>query len=265
MSVGESVRLEESNMATTTAAVPQTPQPIGAFSRVIGALFNPRPTFEDIGRKPGWVVPMLILIILNVGITTVFSQRVGWRSLIEQQIARNRSAQQAMQQLSPDERERRLETQTKVANVLGYVGGVVGVPVILMVIGAIFMGIFNATSSVQLDLNTSMSVAAHAYMPFAIVALLSLIVLFIKPPDAIDLQNLIASNPGAFLGDSAPQWLKSLCSSLDVFTFWVLGLMAFGYSVVRPKRIKFASALTWIVGIWLVFVLAKVGIAALTS
>lgn len=252
-------------MATTTAAVPQTPQPIGAFSRVIGALFNPRPTFEDIGRKPGWVVPMLILIVLNIGITAVFSQRVGWRTFMEQQIARNHSAQRALQQLSPEERERRLETQAKVANVFGYVGGVVGVPVILMVLGAIFMGIFNATSSAELDLNTSMSVAAHAYMPFAIVALLGLVVMCIKPPDAIDLQNLVASNPGALLGDSTPLWLKSLCSSLDVFTFWVLGLMAFGYSVVRPRKIKFGSALMWIVGIWLVFVLAKVGIAALTS
>ena len=252
-------------MATTTAAVPQTPQPIGAFSRVIGALFNPRPTFEDIGRKPSWVVPMLILIVLNIGITAVFSQRVGWRSFMEQQIAHSRSAQQRMSQVPPEKREQILETQAKVANVFGYVGGVVGVPVILMVIGAVFMGIFNATSSAQLDLNTSMSVAAHAYMPFAIVAVLGLLIMCIKPPDAIDLQNLVASNPGALLSDSAPQWLKSLCSSLDVFTFWVLGLMAFGYSVVRPKKIKFGSALTWIAGIWLLFVLAKVGIAALTS
>src|SRR5690348_3927673 len=181
MSVGESVRLEESNMATTTAAVPQTPQSMGAFARIFGVLFNPRPTFEDIGRKPGWVVPMLILIILNVGITAVFSQRVGWRAFMEQQISRSRSAQQRLSQVPPEKREQILETQAKVANVFGYVGGVVGVPVILMVIGAIFMGIFNATSSAQLDLNTSMSVAAHAYMPFAIVALLSLTVLFIKP------------------------------------------------------------------------------------
>ena len=265
MRVGESVRLGESIMATTTAAVPQTPQPIGAFSRVIGALFNPRPTFEDIGRKPSWVVPMLILIVLNIGITTVFSQRVGWRAFMEQQIEKSRSAQQALQQLSPEQREQRLALQAKVANVFGYVGGIVGVPVVLMIIGAIFMGIFNATSSAELDLNTSMSVAAHAYMPFAIAALLGLIILCIKPPDAIDLQSLIASNLGAFLGNSAPQWLKSLCTSLDIFTFWVLGLMAFGYSVVRPKKIKMGSALTWIVGIWIAFVLIKVGFAALTS
>lgn len=252
-------------MATTTAAVPQTPQPIGAFSRVIGALFNPRPTFEDIGRKPSWLVPMLILIVLNIGITTVFSQRVGWRAFMEQQIEKSPSAQQRMSQLPPDQRERTLETQAKVANVFGYVGGVIGVPVVLMIIGAIFMGIFNATSSAQLDLNTSMSVAAHAYMPFAIAALIGLLLLCVKPPDTIDLQNLVASNPGALLGSSSPQWLKSLCSSLDIFTFWVLGLMAFGYSVVRPKKIKMGSALTWIVGIWVVFVLAKVGIAALTS
>jgi hypothetical protein len=45
----------------------------------------------------------------------------------------------------------------------------------------------------------------------------------------------------------------------------VLGLMAFAYSAVRPKKIKFGSALTWIVGIWVVFVLIKVGFTAMFS
>jgi hypothetical protein len=87
----------------------------------------------------------------------------------------------------------------------------------------------------------------------------------LKQPDQIDLQNLVASNAGTFLSSDAPKWLLALCTSLDIFTFWVLGLMAFAYSAVRPKKIKFGSALTWIVGIWVVFVLIKVGFAAMFS
>ncbi|HLW83062.1 MAG TPA: YIP1 family protein [Candidatus Acidoferrales bacterium] len=252
-------------MSSTTAAVPEAPQPIGPFGRVIGVLVNPGATFEDIARKPSWIMPIMLLIIINIAVTAIFSQRVGWRAFMEKQIAQNSSAQQRMQQMTPAQREKTLQTQVKVASIFGYVGGVVGVPIVLLVLAAIFMGIFNATSSAGLDLNTSLGITSHAYLPFAIVGLLGILLMFIKAPDTIDIQNLVASNPGALLSGAAPKWLVSLLTSLDVFTFWVLGLMAFGYSVARPRKIKMGSALTWVLGIWIVWVIVKVGLAAITS
>ena len=83
-------------MATTTAAVPEAPQHIGAFGRIIGALVNPRPTFEDIARKPSWLLPLLLLIILSLTITAVFGKRVGWRAFMEKQLAQNSRVQQLL-------------------------------------------------------------------------------------------------------------------------------------------------------------------------
>lgn len=248
-------------MATVTAAVPETPRHIGAFGRLIGAIINPRPTFEDIARKPSWLLPLLLLIILSLSITYIFGKRVGWRAFMEKQLAQN----SRVQQLTPEQRERTLETQVKVAPIIGYVFGVIGFPIIVVILAAIFMGIFNATSSAALDFKTSLSVVTHSWMPYVIASLLGILVLYLKPPDQIDLQNLVASNAGAFLSSDAPKWLLSLCTSLDIFTFWVLGLTAFAYSAVRPKKIKFSSALTWIVGIWVVFILIKVGFTAMFS
>lgn len=248
-------------MATTTAAVPEAPQQIGALGRLVGAIINPRPTFEDIARKPSWLLPLLLLIILSLSITYIFGKRVGWRAFMEKQLAQN----SRVQQLTPEQREQTLETQVKVAPIIGYVFGVIGFPIVVVVIAAIFMGIFNATSSAALDFKTSLGVITHSYTPFVIASLLGVLILCLKPPDQIDLQNLVASNAGTFLSSDAPKWLLALCTSLDIFTFWVLGLMAFAYSAVRPKKIKFGSALTWIVGIWVVFVLVKVGFAAMFS
>ncbi|MHB8484780.1 MAG: YIP1 family protein [Candidatus Acidiferrales bacterium] len=249
-------------MATTTAVAPGAPeQHIGAFGRIIGALISPRPTFEDIARKPSWLVPLLLLIILSLSITYIFGQRVGWRSFMEKQLAQN----SRVQQMTPEQRENMINTQVKVAPIFGYVFGVIGFPIIALVIAAIFMGIFNATSSAALDFKTSFGVVTHSYMPLVIASLLGILILYLKPPDQIDIQNLVASNAGTFLSNDAPKWLLALCTSLDLFTFWVLGLMAFAYSAVRPKKIKFGSALTWIVGIWVVFVLVKVGFAAMFS
>jgi hypothetical protein len=248
-------------MATTTAAVPETPQHIGAFGRIIGAIINPRPTFEDIARKPGWLLPILLLIILSLTITTVFGKRVGWRAFMEKQLAQN----SRVQQMTPEQRENLINQQVKFAPIFGYAFGVIGFPIVVVIVAAIFMGIFNATSSAALDFKTSLGVVTHSYMPFVIASLLGVLILCLKPPDQIDLQNLVASNAGTFLSSDAPKWLLALCTSLDIFTFWVLGLMAFAYSAVRPKKIKFGSALTWIVGLWVVFVLVKVGFAAMFS
>jgi|SRR5579875_492459 len=252
-------------MAATSAAVPEAPQPIGAFGRLIGALVSPRATFEDIARKPGWVAPVVLLILVNIALTGAFSHRVGWRAFLEKQDEQNSTVRRQMEQMKPEQREQMIERQAKFAPIFGYVGGIIGVPVVLLIIAAIFMGIFNATASANLDFKTSLGIAAHAYLPLALVGLLGILIIFLRPPDAIDLQNLIASNPAVFLGNSAPLWLKTLMTSLDLFTFWVIGLLAFGYSVARPRKIKLGTALKWVTGVWIVFVAIRVGLSALAA
>jgi hypothetical protein len=250
-------------MAATTAAVPETPQSMGAVARVLGALFSPRATFEDIARKPGWLLPVLILIILNLAVIGVFSNHVGWRAFMEKQDLQSRRAQQQMAQMTPQQKERMIELQVKVAPIFGYVFGVIGVPIVFLIIGAIFMGIFNATASAALDFKTSFSIAAHAWMPFTLLSLLGILVMYLKPPDTVNIQNLVASNVGALLSKSAPVWLQTLCNALDIFSFWVIGLLALGYSLARPKKLKMGTTLAWVIGVWLAFVLIRTGFAAM--
>lgn len=252
-------------MATTTAAVPEAPQQIGAFGRLVGAIINPRPTFEDIARKPSWLLPLLLLIIVAVATTVVIGQRIGWQTVIEKQIAQSASAQRRMDQLTPEQRAGVIAQQAKFAPYVGYIFAVLLFTIPALIFAAVLMGIFNATSSAALNFKTSFGVVTHSYMPFVIASLLGILIMYLKQPDQIDLQNVLASNAGAFLSSDAPKWLLALCTSLDLFSFWMLGLMAFAYSVVRPKKITFSKGLTWVALIWVVYVLMKVGIAALTS
>jgi hypothetical protein len=250
-------------MATTTTAAPEAPKPIGAMGRIIGVLISPRETFEDIARRPSWLAPIVVLAIISIATTAAIGQRIGWRNVIEKQIAQNPSAQQRMEKLTPDQREHMIELQSKIAPYAGYIFGAIGFPIVALIVAAILLGIFNATSSAELDFKSSFSIVSHAYMPFVIASLLAILIMFLKSPDQIDLQNVLASNLGAFVSSGSARWLKVLGASLDIFSFWTLGLMAFGYSVARPKKISFGSALTWVVVIWAVYVLIKVGLAAL--
>src|SRR5512137_914777 len=62
--------VEESSMATTTPIpAPEAPVTISPFGRVIGVFFSPGKTFEDIVRKPSWMLPLLLTTILSIGVS----------------------------------------------------------------------------------------------------------------------------------------------------------------------------------------------------
>jgi hypothetical protein len=95
--------------------------------------------------------------------------------------------------------------------------------------------------------------------------LLAIVVVLLKDPADVDLNNPLAADVGAFLPTGTAKWLVAMCHSLDIFSIWVLCLFALGFSAVSPKKLKFGGALVWVVAIWLVYVLAKGGLTAAFS
>jgi hypothetical protein len=47
-----------------------------------------------------------------------------------------------------------------------------------------------------------------------------------------------------------------------LFWFWTMALLAIGYAAANPKKISTGSAFAVVVGMWVVWVLVKVGFAA---
>ncbi len=81
----------------------------------------------------------------------------------------------------------------------------------------------------------------------------------------MDPQNIVASNPAVFLADGAAAWLVTLLGSIDLFSIWVVLLLSVGYSAVNPKKLSFGKAFGAVFGVWLIYVLLRVGIAAAFS
>jgi Yip1 domain len=252
-------------MASRPATPEQAPVSPGSFGRLFGALFNPKPTFESIAQRPSWVLPLLFLFVVSLAVITIFGQRVGWRPFMEKQIASNSRAQKQMEQLPPEKREQIIEQQTKFASIFSYVSVAVFTFGGAVVVAAIFLAALNLVSGTKIGFSTSLGIVAHSWIPLILSGLLGILILFIKDPSTIDIQNLVASNPGALLGDDSPKWLVSLLTSLDVFTFWVLVLQGIGYSATNPKKISFGKAFGTVLAVWALYVLVKVGLAAAFS
>ena len=74
-------------------------------SRLLNVFVDPKLAFADIVARPGWWVPMILLMVCSLTYMLAFSSHVGWERFMRQQM----ESQPKMQNLSAEDRERALE------------------------------------------------------------------------------------------------------------------------------------------------------------
>jgi len=246
-------------MTSTPVPAPEVPE-MSSIGRVFGAVVSPKATFESIARRPTWLVPVILGSVLFIAAVAAISYRGGWPSYMQKQV--EKSAQ--FQQLPPDQQQRILQTQIKYAPIGGYIEGVLFPASGALLLAAIFMATFNTVLGTTLRFVTCLGVVSYAYIPRLIAGLLGILVILLKDPTTIDVQNLVASNVGSFMPEGTARWLVALLGSLDIFSFWFMILLAIGFrAAAAPKKISFGGSFATILFLWGIFVLIKVGLASL--
>ena len=248
-------------MASPTIQTPESPEKANSFGRVVGVIFSPKETFESIARRPTWLVPIILLCIVEACIVGVYGHRIGWRGLIEKQMASNSQ----FQQLPAADQENRIQMGIRFAQPVAYVEVIVGPFLAALIFAGIFWLIFNLAAGAKIGFRTSLAVVSYGLVPGILLSLVGILIIFLKDPSTVDLQHLVASNAGAFISSDSSKWLIALLSSFDLFLFWEMILLAMGFSAAAPKKISVAGAFFWILGLWAVFVLIRVGFAAAFS
>jgi Yip1 domain len=250
-------------MASANTTPAQTPEPESSSSigRIFGALFAPTETFQSIARKPTWLPPLILISLLSIAVVGIFTKRVGWESYFEKQDA----ASSRFQQATVEQQRQAIEAQMKYGPPVAFAETVIVPFAGAALLAAIYLAVFNLLGGTKINFKTSLGIVSYAWTPSIISGSLGIVILFLKDPSTVDIQNLVASNAGAYLSSDSPKWLISLLGSLDVFSFWVMILMAIGYSAAGPKRLTFGKALLYILSVWFVYVLVKVGATAAFS
>lgn len=247
----------------SAASTPATsaPAPSNSIARIFGVLFSPKETFESIVQRPTWLAPLLTLCVLLIAMISVYSHRAGWLGYMEKQDAKSAR----FQQLSKEQQRQTLSVQMKVAPYVAPVQVAV-VPFIgALIVGAVLMAAFNIIVGTQIKFSTAFGIVSYAYVPAIIGTLLAILVLCLKDPAQINLQNPVATNAAAFLPGDAPAWKIGLFGAIDIFSFWQILLLAIGFSTAAPRKISFGKALGMIFALWLVWVILRVGAAAAFS
>jgi hypothetical protein len=248
---------------TPETAMSSEPQPKGMseVSRLAGVFFEPKKAFADIAAHPRWIIPLLLMIVSAIGVTTLYSQKGVMRIAAEQQMANNPQ----LQQLPPDQRAQRMEMGMKFATIIGYCIPVL-IPVFYLVMALVLWAIVSGILSAPVRFGQVFAIVTYAQLPGLLMAILTVIVLQLKGPADFNLQNPLMFNPGAFMDpQSSPKFVYSIASSLDLFTIWILLLVATGLKAASGKKLSFGGALFAVILPWAVIVLGKAALAGLSG
>ncbi len=229
-----------------------TPQPMGELDRLVGVLFDPKPAFADIAQRPRPWAPLALLSVLSIVFIVLFSQRVGWEQVVRKAIESN---PRAMERIPADQREQVIQQQAKVSAIFGYVFSVVGTALAGVILAGFYLFVFNVLAGADVRFGQSFGIVCYALLPRGLLALLSMVLMYVKEPADFDIQHPAATNLGVFLDpDAVPAWVQAVASSVDIFTIWVLILLAVGYSAAA-RKMPWGRAFGWVLGTWFLWLL----------
>jgi Yip1 domain len=198
---------------------------------------------------------VILLTFMSLAVSFTINQRTDWRAFMADQIDKSPSGSQ----LSPAQREQRIEGGAKFSPPFTYAIGLVGPILAFLIVALVMWGAYNLLGGANTNFGTSLAITTHAFLTGLVSSLLFLLVLLLKPPGTVDLQNPVATNLAAFLPADSAKWLVTLCKSLDIFSFWTLLLLAIGFAATNPRKLKGSKSLRIAITVWAVFVALKVG------
>jgi len=216
------------NEETTSAQEdqPQQAKQSGPIGRMIGVIFSPQLTFQNIARKPDWLVPFLLVIIV-AGIMGYLMQ-----PLILQQ---NRQVQQEKLEergMSQEEIDQVLERSSFIKYII-VPAGVVATAANLVITALIWLFIGNIILSSETDFKHVFSVSVYR-------SIIPVLGGLIKLPIILSKESLnVHFSPAIMMSDELKDtFLYKLLASLDLFNIWMIVVLCIGLAAVYKFKVN---------------------------
>jgi len=248
---------ENANLNTENTAEWQTPPPpidtvtsqdpprMSEAATLLNVFVSPGETFEDLRRKPRFILAILLMMIVTAAFSFLFIQKMGeerMKSFTLEQMDKNPQ----MQSLPPEQKEQAIETNQKIAGFTRYL-----IPVFLLIgfaIGGLIYWLAGKVMGGSGNYWHGLSTWVYSSMPPLVVAMLAnFLILFLKSPDEIDIatsqRDLVHANPSFFIDGKASPVLATLLGTIDFFQIWGWILAAIGLQ----KVMKLSQSSAWAV------------------
>lgn len=242
---------------------PVQSQSLSETQRIAGVFTEPSSVFADIARRGRWWLVLAALILLNVLAVSAMVERVGYDLMIEKALEQSRQ----VQEMSADQRAQVYETQRKFMPIAVRVFPPLAIFGGTLLVAAALLFSYRFLLDADVKYKEALNITAYAWLPPAVAGnLMFFAVLYLKAPDEFDMESAGGLSIGSFLSRDTAAWLRSLANSLDLFTLWIIVLIAIGFTALcGARKLPFGRSIWGVLVPWLVYVLGKMGFAAITG
>lgn len=225
------------------------------LGRLFGAFFEPSKVFAEISRKPSWVWPVVVLMVVSLAAQLVIAPRFDVEATVREQMA------QSGRQMTQEQLDQAVAFGGTFARIAMYASPVF-VPLLFLILAGVYaLGLRLAGG--EASFGRLFSGVAHAVAPPMLVQSLLMIVVAVQRESLVqsDLENLVRSNVGAWLGPDTHKALVAAASVLDVFNLWQAILVVLALQIIG--KIKQSQAIGVVATVWVVWIVIKAGLAFL--
>jgi len=238
---------------------PTSPGAGGGFAQnLMDVYFAPREAFARIVRAGNWILPALGFLALVLGFTLYWQSRMD-----PMEFAKMTLQESAFWDRIPADQRSQVIEQTAGRMKYVWIQGVVVSAVWLVLVSAVLLFVFRFFYGGEVRFSQAIAVTAWTFFAVGIITTpLVLLVFSLKGDWNLNPQEALQANLGLLLdkGEVAgPLW--ALATSLDLFSFWQIFLLACGFGVAVKKST--GSALWGVLIPWAIIVVVKVGWAAI--
>jgi hypothetical protein len=228
--------------------------------RLLGIFISPAETFADVARKPDFVAPLILGVLGAIAVTETMLWKIGMERIARMSIEQSSRASS----MSPEQMDQAVHQGARIGGILAHVGAIVGVPIVLLILAGLGLLIVNVIFGAQTKFKTVFSLICYANLVSLLGALMGVAVILFGDPEHFNPQTPIPSNVGFFLNPrEVSKPLYSLASSADIFSIWLLILMAVGLAAGTGRKVKPLTIFLVYGGFWVVWILVKMGLSML--
>lgn len=220
-------------------------------STLVNIFFDPGNTFDDLRRKPRFLMATIIMVILTTAFSFAFYYKVGeqnWRRFMVEQIEKSPQGEK----LNAEQKENAANMNMTITAVIRYL-----LPVFIILsiaIGGLIYWLGGKAFGGTGNYLHGISTWVYSSFPPAVVSMVAnLIILIFKSVDDIDIaasqRGVVQANPSMFLDGKSMPVLTTLISAIDLFLIWGWILAAIGLQRTNKISSGSAWAITIILGL----------------
>jgi hypothetical protein len=237
---------------------PESAAEPGFLRNLAEVYFSPGQAFVAITRRPRFWLPLLAYVALIAAFTGVWFYQVDsgqfWRTQLEES--------GKWERIPPESRDSVMAMQTRLFPLIAWAGTLLGGPLSIVLVALVLLLVFRLLYGGEVTFAQSMAVVSYSFLATHLLSTpLALLVMGLKGDWNVNPQEALQANVTLLLERAAvARPLYALAGSLDLFSFWLIFLLAVGFGAASRRGVT--KAVWGVVVPWALVVLGKVVLAS---